>query len=823
LRVILLLFAILSFSTSNAGKVSGSVTDSSGQTLSFSSILVKGTSIGTTANVQGRFSLELKPGTYTLVCQHVNYKRTEQTITVGNEEVVVDFRLIQQDFVMQEVVIKRGEDPAYEIIRNTIKKRKQHKDELKKFTVEVYTKGQTRLRDFPEKFMGKKVDIDEEDPDDSTKNRIMYLSESIAKYSVDDPKYKIEVLATKVSGRSSDYGLSSPQIINFYENNLSFGASLNPRGFISPIADNALNYYRYKYEGSFHEEGRLVSRIKVTPKRKWEPLFSGHINIIEDEWRIHSLQLLLTKESQMDLLDSLRLEQLYIPAGDKWVVRSQIIYPTIKIFGFDTYGNFVNVYSSYNLNPDFPKGFFDKTIMKYLDSSNKKTAEYWNQSRPLVLQEDEEIDYKKKDSIEVVRKNPRYLDSIDRKANKISVSGLLLTGETFTKRKKRLTYGIPGALQMVQFNTVEGLVFDFNPTITKRLDSSVYSWRSLSITPVLRYGFSNKLFSPSASLRYAFGRKTFSSITVSGGRDVFQFNNAEPIAEKDNTFQTLYFERNYMKVYSADFFNLGMVNSLGEGFSVLTGVQYQDRKPLVNTTDYVWRNKDERTYTPNYPVELTIEPMKRHQAFTARIGLRFQPGTKYIELPERRFQTRSKYPVFTAGITKGFKGILGSDISYAKWESGITDDVNLKLGGTFSYRIEAGGFINRDSVQIPDYTHFNGNQLYLTASAYLNSFQLAPYYKYSNTESFYTRAHVEHHFNGLLTNKIPLFRKLNWTLVAGSNTFFVTRNNYYAEAFVGLENIFKMLRLDFINGYEPNGKARTGIRLGTNGAFFNRR
>ena len=819
LLLLLLFFSIIV----RAGKVSGTVTDTAGQVLSFSSILVKGTSIGTTANVQGKFSLALKPGIYTLICQHVNYKRAEQTITVGNDELTVHFKLSQQDFVMQEVVIKRGEDPAYEIIRKTIKKRKEHKDELKRFSVEVYTKGQTRLRDFPQKFMGKKVDIDEEDPDDTTKNRIMYLSESVARYSVDDPNYKIEVLATKVSGNSDAYGLSSPQIINFYNNNLNFGANLNPRGFISPIADNALNFYRYKYEGSFQEEGRLISRIRVTPKRKWEPLFSGHINIIEDEWRLHSLQLLLTKESQMDLLDSLRLEQLYVPAEDKWVVKSQVIYPTIKIFGFDTYGNFVNVYSSYDLDPAFPKDFFDRTILKYNDSSNRRPPDYWSSARPLVLQEDEEKDYQKKDSLEVVRKSPKYLDSLDRKANKISPTGILLTGETFTKRKKRLTYTVPGLIQVVQFNTVEGLVVDLKPTITKRLDSSMYSWRSFSVTPVLRYGFSNELFSPSVIMRYAFGKKTFSSIMLAGGRDVFQFNNAEPIEERDNTFQTLYFENNYMKVYSADFFNLFLVKSLGEGFSISSSIQFQDRKPLTNTTDYVWRNKTEKVYTPNFPTDLTNQPMMRHQAFIARLGVRFQPGVKYIELPGQRYQTRSRYPVFTAGITKGFPDIFGSDVDYARWDAGITDDMNFKLGGTFSYKAAVGGFINSPSVQIPDFTHFNGNQLLLNAAPYLNSFQLAPYYKYSNTESFYARAHAEHHFNGLLTNKIPLFRKLNWSLVAGSNTFFVNANNYYAEAFVGLENIFKVLRVDFINGYEPNGKARTGIRVGMNGAFFNRR
>jgi len=45
---------------------------------------------------------------------------------------------------------------------------------------------------------------------------------------------------------------SFPFFINFYQNNVAvFDNSFNPRGFVSPIADGALNYYKYKYEGSF--------------------------------------------------------------------------------------------------------------------------------------------------------------------------------------------------------------------------------------------------------------------------------------------------------------------------------------------------------------------------------------------------------------------------------------------------------------------------------------------------------------------------------------------------------------------------------------------
>ena len=134
----------------------------------------------------------------------------------------------------------------------------------------------------------------------------------------------------------------------------------------------------------------------------------------------------------------------------------------------------------------------------------------------------------------------------------------------------------------------------------------------------------------------------------------------------------------------------------------------------------------------------------------------------------------------------------------------------------FKYRFSVGGFLNNRKVQIPDLQHFNGNQTFYNIK-YLNSFQLAPYYRYSNAEKFYALAHVEHHFNGLITNKIPLFNKLKWNLVAGANTFFVNSDNYYLEAFLGVENIFKLFRVDFVNAYQPGLGNKFGVRIGFGG------
>jgi hypothetical protein len=81
--------------------------------------------------------------------------------------------------------------------------------------------------------------------------------------------------------------------------------------------------------------------------------------------------------------------------------------------------------------------------------------------------------------------------------------------------------------------------------------------------------------------------------------------------------------------------------------------------------------------------------------------------------------------------------------------------------------------------------------------------------------------HIEHHFNGLLTNKIPLFRRLHWDLVGGVNALYVRSDNHYEEVFGGLENIFKIFRVDFVTSWLDGRYYQTGVRIGVGGRFGN--
>ena len=825
---VFLITFILSFSVS-AQKIVGTVTDTEGNILPFASILIKGTPKGVTTNNQGKYSISLDAGNYTLDCRYVGYATVEKKVTLVKEDITVNFQLSTQNLTLKEVVIKNtGEDPAYEIIRQAIKKRSYYDNQVKEFEAQVYIKGLIKLRDLPDKFLGKK--IEEKDKGemglDSSGSGIIYLSESVTKVYAQEPdKLKMEVISSRVSG-SNGLGFDFPVFISFYKNNVNvFAGQLNPRGFVSPIADGALNFYNYKFLGTFFEGETMVNSIRVTPRREYEPLFSGIINITEGDWRIFSCELLLTKKSQMEILDSLKISQIHVPVeGDIWRVKNQVVRFNFDQFKLKADGNFVNIYSDYNLDPAFTKKFFNRVVIKYDSSANKKTREYWDTLRPVPLEPEEIKDYHFKDSVLKVRlENPeRNWDSLRKNQGPLKISQLLWSGirRTHYDSVNEYSVRIEPLLKTLQYNTVEGVVL--NPSIVFSRNLKRMETRVNFITDV-RYGFNNRHLNP-------WGGFTFNSIDdfdlakkrkrksffVAGGKRVSQFFKESDIDGLGNSLGTLLYGRNEMKIYENYFAKLGYSKQWESSARLLIEAGFEDRLPLDNTTDFILNKKWLNRFTPNYPVEILSQQFTRHQSVAMHISYSITPGQRYIQFPKSKIAIGSKFPRFTLDYTKGFKNILGSDVDYDKWDFNVKSDINLKLGGTIKYNASVGGFLNNKSAFAQDYKHFYNN-ISTIAAEYVKSFENIPNYRFSNTAPFYSELHLEHHANGLLTNKIPLLKKWNWRLVEGMNGLYIGPDQKYAEVFVGLENIFKLFRVDIVAGFQPTYKPTYVWRIGFGG------
>jgi len=826
---VLLFICLFIVKTASAQKIFGSVFSDRGDLLPYASVTIKGTSIGTSANDKAKFSFSATPGTYTVVCQHIGYTAQEKNITIKKQDEEIIFILVPQQLDMTEVIVKSGEDPAYAIIKQAIKKRDFYNNQVNAFECGLYTKDMMKLRKLPKKILGRKI----EDADikemglDSSRKGIIYLSESVSTVYVQQPdKFKMEVMSSRVSG-SDGFGFTFPTFISFYQNNVSiFLDRLNPRGFVSPIADAAISMYKYKYLGSFYEDGKEINSIQVIPRRSFEPVFSGTINITDGDWRIHSFDLLLTKTSQLEIVDTLHITQFHVPVGDDvWRVKNQHIRFGFKQFGIDAIGNFVSVYADYKINPVFAKNRFNNVIVNYDTASNKKPVAYWDSIRPMPLEMEESMDYQIKDSLFLVNKDSiqsqASVDSMNKKQGRIKWYNIFWKGLTRTKYtvNGNHNWGIESLIKGMEYNTVEGVVLNFN-TYYSRYFKKLKS--NFSFEPNLRYGLNNGHLNAWVDMYFRtrdwetdkkIKRQTW---TVSGGKRVSQFNKANPITPLTNTVNTLLWGDNFMKIYENYFAAFSFSKRYETGLRFSVNVLYEDRIPLDNTTNFVIFKRDSANQLPNYPYEKITAPFNRHQAFVASFDISIKPGQKYIQYPNRRMSLGSDYPTFSLHYSKGFNTIFGSDVNFDKWRLSISDDKNFKLAGLLKYKVGIGGFLNSRKVFIQDYQHFNGNRS-TRANEYVNSFQLAPYYANSTISSLYTYGHLEHHFNGLITNKIPFFKRLNWNLVAGGNAFYVNANSNYVELFGGLENILKLFRVDLVAAYTNGKKSLMAIRIGTGG------
>ena len=821
---------MLSFYWGNAQKISGVIKNESGQLISYASITVKGTTKGVSANNIAAFSIALPAGKHVLVCQHIGYATQEKLLEIVGDT-TVDFILQEQRLMLKAVVVTNtGENPAYAIIRQAIKKRSFYNNQVKKFRCDVYSKDVIKLRSLPEKIMGKKLESEDRKSMgvDSSGNGIIYLSEAMSSISRQLPNdFKMTVKSSRVSG-SNGFGFTFPTFINMYDNNVDIfnGGSIAARGFVSPIAEGALNYYKYKMLGSYQENGKVINTIKVTPKRKYEPLFSGIINIVDDDWRIHSYDLTATKESQLQVVDTVKITQLFVPVeSDVWTIKNQLIYFSVKIFGIDAVGNFLTVYSNYELDPPFDKKYFNKVMIKYDSGVDKKSKTFWDTVRPVPLGIEEVRDYSYKDSLLKVELDSasvrNNIDSLKKRQGKLKLLSFVYGGVNrrhFSKQHP-FNWGVRSILSSFQYNTAEGISLELSGYVDKKINDRI----NMRLQPYFRYGFSNTHVNSWLDMMIRVGKpkdentSTSTRLKISGGKTIAQYNDENPIAPIVNSFSTLMNGKNEMKIYEKIFTSISIAKRHENGLKVSFKMAYEDRLPIYNTSTYTFDKKDSSRITENLPVCKNVTlPFERHQAALLDVTMSFKPGQRFIEFPNRKVAIGSKYPTFLIQYTKGVQGLLGSDVNFDKWKLEVFDDMQLKLLGAMKYRFTVGGFLQTNRVYFQDYVHFNSNST-RAISSYLNGFQLMNSYINSNAAALSYEGHVEHHLNGLLTNKIPYFKKLNWHLVTGGNGYLISNKDYYTEYFIGLENILKIFRVDFVVAHQNGAYVNSSFVLGAGG------
>ena len=815
----ILLTLTLCFSLLSYAQIKGTVKDENGKPLPYVNIYIENTYTGTTSNELGKYELNSKDQkNIHLIFQHLGFKTQKHFIANTTVPYELDITLVEENYELKELVINTGENPTNEIIKNAITARKKNAAKTDKFEADFYSRGIFKAKDIPKKFMG--IEIGDFDGNlDSTRSGIIYQSETFSKIKFEKPNnLKEEIIASKIAG--NDNGFSYNTAINtnydFYENYVNFGINM-----VSPIADNAFNYYKYKLESTFlDEKNQLINKIKVTPKRDKEPVFEGFIYIVENSWAIYGIDLdIKGYRMQEPILENMKLTQnfSYNETTKIWAKNIQSLDFSAGIFGMKFTGKFTHVFSNYQFKAAFDKKTFGKELVTFAATANKKEASFWEATRPVPLTSEEIKNYIQKDSIQVIRKSVTYLDSMDAKSNHFKLEKILL-GYTYKNSYKKWSINYQGISNIgsLNFNTVQGYNLDSGFSYRKWNDET---GKYTAISSIFNYGLSENQLRVKGNYYHRFNNQNYAYIALSGGSSINQFNGNEPISTIVNSISTLFFKNNFIKLYNKEFAEINYGREVANGFFISGKLLYENRRALFNTTDYTVL-KNDALYTSNNPLQplnFISTPFQKHEIIKGQIGTRIRFGQKYISRPDGKINIQNNdYPVISLNFEKAFGASL-KNYQYELVSAVIDYSKTIGNKGDFGLRIKAGKFFGAKNIAFVDFKHFNGNLTHVNIlNNSLNAFNLLPYYSHSTNDA-YIETHVEHNFNGYIMNKIPLLNKLQWNLIGGFHQILIPNFKPYQELTVGFDNIgwgkFRFLRIDYVRSYQ-NGFQGDGVMFG---------
>ncbi|WP_158825338.1 DUF5686 and carboxypeptidase regulatory-like domain-containing protein [Mucilaginibacter lacusdianchii] len=811
-------------------RLSGRITDGKNTPVPFTSVYIRNTTYGTTANEDGEYEFKLQAGTYNVVYRYVGYLERVEKVTIANGNVERNVQLVNEEFVLEPSdpnAEASKDDPAVNIMRQVIAKREHYLNEVNTFSCVAYVKGVQRLVSAPKKLLGR--DVSSTLQIDTNRRSYLYQSESLSKYNFQNPnRVKEEMIASKTAGQSTafSYNKASDLQANFYKNKFEI-QGVSSRAFVSPFADNALKFYDFKLLGTSVKSGRRVDKIQVIPKRERDAVYKGNVYVVEGDWRIYGVDLYLTKKANLNLVDTLQISQQYIPVTDSvWMPISVQYTYNGDVLGFKYQGYYLAVYNNYKINPTFPKGYFNGEVMRVDTQANAKSRNYWMANRPVPLTDLEAVDYKIKDSLAVVHSKKPYLDSLERSRNSINWLTYVVFGSQFYDRNTRQSLYLYPGREAIYYNTVEGYGINAKVSYIKGFDNG----QSYTIVPNLRYGFGNKTLSANIGATYNYDPTHQGAFYTRFGSDILDLNYVSTRSLFFNSLSTLLSENNYVKLYRTKFGLVGWQRELANGILFNGHLSYAERQQMYNTSFNHWKDVPDKRYTANNPLadppEVESQLFPTNQALTLRASLTFTFRQQYITRPDGKYYEPSIFPKVRLNYRKGINSVFGSDVNYDFVSLDVFDDkLPIGLIGNSAFKITAGTFLNHKQLYFVDYNHFLGNQG-TVFNPTIGNFHFLDFYDFSTDRSF-IEAHYEHNFAGNFLNHVPLIRKLKLEEVVGVNYLAQARHdNYsgvgnnpnlqsirsnYSEFYIGVQRF--IFRIDYGVSFEGSRKLMQGFRI----------
>ncbi|MEO0338542.1 MAG: DUF5686 and carboxypeptidase regulatory-like domain-containing protein [Bacteroidota bacterium] len=865
--LLLFLFSYSTLSLVQAQGIRGVIKDQGDLPLQFASVYINETGDGAVTNIDGKYELQLEPGSYTAVFQYLGYQTKVEKIEIGNTWKEFNIVLSPQAFTLKQVEVNsNGEDPAYTVMRKAIAKASYHTKQIETYDAKSYIKGTGKLNKIPWYL---RRELAKEGVDTST----AFTSESVSLLSYKRPNtFTEKVISVYTQGDARDTDPMSYINGSFYQPEIA--------GAISPLAPRAFSFYRFKLEGYFADQDYLVNKIKVTPRSRGENVFEGYIYIVDDYWSIHSLEL-------TTYLLGIRFDinQIYTPINEvAWMPVTAKFDISGKIFGFGFQYNYLASISDYKitLNPDLPKDFkvidekLNKDLAKELKDLAKEDPEkasaqerlftgeevtrkelrkimrdiekeeekeerekseeppvvsnytyevdsnayeqdsaFWASVRSIPLTDIEVKSYAKRDSMakaekERIENSPDSTSQEYRNSNgRLGVSDLLWGERWKLADKQFLEFNSP--LLDLQFNPLEGYnatgsMFYKNRTGNSRFDLGI----------VGRYGFAWKQFQLKGESQLIFGENgKRSRLNLDGGRFVEQLNGRYAAPELVNTFYTLFLERNFVHMYSKEYGRVRYNRNWRQTARLNLGAEWANRRYFerFNSSQTLFQRED-RNYGSNLPfIREAIAYPRNQKAFTLNAALAIKPWQKYRLSNGNRQAISYSSPTFRLEYNKGIQGLADSETNFDHIDFTYQQVFSFVVRGKLDVKFNAGTFFNDNNIGIVDMKHFPGTEMFLTTLDPVGSFRLLPYYEFSTTGDYFS-GHLHYQFRKLLLTRLWKVSLLGIKENVFTNYLATPQVNDYFEVGYSLDNIFRFFRIEAVANYYDGRYQGFGVRVG---------
>ena len=878
MRLILLLFFAALTTISHAGGIRGMIKAEDGTALAYATIYVKQIETGVASDLNGKYEVSLTPGTYDVLWQYLGYESVVKKVEVKDEWIVIDVTLKTHVVVLQNITVRAGkEDPAYTIMRKAIAKAKYHTQQLDSYTARVYIKGKGQLKDYPwlakkalekEGITKDRVFIQESVSDIKYTRPNKFEEKVIAVYTTGKNEtkaspnayvfgsfYEAEIAETisplspksfsyyrfEYLGTFKDRGFDVSKIrvtprskgdnvvegtINIVEewwsihsldfNVTKLGISANVKQIYNPIEDKAWLpvSQTFKVTGKvfgFEFEGDYLATVKDY-KITLNPALPQDMVVIDEKTQKEEAQEIKKKVAAQEVkkktqVKQAKKQQIEERLADGKEVTDKELRQLVK--------EYEKQEQKETKEPDvLSESTFSVDSLAY-----KKDSTFWNDMRPTPLTKDEVKGYQKEDSLNDIERKKNEGDTL-RNSSKKNKQGFqpwdVLTGDSYkitetSSFRIHTPYG--------GFNSVEGVNLIYRTSLYKRWvikDSTgkktLNNYR-LEFSPVLRYAFARDKLT--GFLRIDFRAKNY-RIWAEGGRYVQQFNAAEPIHSFVNTFTTLVFGNNFMKLYERDFIDLNYRHRFNDKYTLRSYWTLAERRELQNNTNYTFFKDNKEKLTSNAPenVELPSTSFDPNRAFIGSVALDARPWQKYRIRNGNKQRINNSTPVFTLEYRKGFADVLNSDVRFDQIELTVRKQVKLGIRGTLDLTVRGGNFFNNDRMYFMDYKHFMGNRTYFITGDPTSSFRLLDYYRYSTFDD-YLEGHAHYHFRKFLLTYLPKARMMGLS----ENVFvnhLATRTAQYSEVGYSIDGILRIFRIEAAMGFQDVKfrDANFGFRLG---------